>query len=210
MTNQAEVEAFAQAVNVSRETLDRLKAYREILLKWNKRINLIGRSTEDRIWTRHFLDSAQLLALAPSGARRWLDLGSGAGFPGLVIAALAAELRPELRMTLVDSDLRKTIFLREAANAIDLDPTILNSRCQDLAPLDADVISARALAPLPDLLTLAVPHAAENCTYLFPKGGSAQTELTASRRLWHMTEESIQSVTDPGGAILRLGDVKHA
>ena len=141
-------EAFRRAFDVSRETVERLETHVALLCKWNPRINLVAASTLAEVWTRHVADSAQLWPLRPPGARLWLDLGSGAGFPGLVVAALAAEEAPDLRVRLVESDARKAAFLATVAREADLPAEVLVERWQRLPPQAADVVSARALAPL--------------------------------------------------------------
>ncbi len=198
---------------VSRETEDRLDAFVSLLQKWNRRINLIGRSTADDIWSRHVSDSARLLALAPAEALRWLDLGSGAGFPGMVLAVLLAELRPAARMTLVDSDERKCAFLAEAARVTGIAVDIRNARIEALPPQGAEVVTARALAPLTDLLELSVRHRAPGGVLLFPKGQNAQSELTAARRFWHIEVETIPAGpgqgSDQQGVTFRVGEASR-
>src|ERR1700761_7198410 len=152
-------EEFAAQTGVSRETLARLKAYADILADWNARHNLVAKSTLPDLWQRHMWDSAQLAALTPPEARTLADLGSGAGFPGLVLAAM----RPELQVTLVESDARKGAFLGEAGRRMGLknQPKIVISRIEAAPPTGADVVTARALAPLGQLLVWAAPHRAD-------------------------------------------------
>lgn len=197
------------ALGVSRETCGRIDAYVELLLKWTKSINLISKSSAEEIWTRHVADSTQLWALRPAAARHWLDLGAGGGLPGLVIAILAAELAPEMQVTLIESDLRKAAFLQTAARDLGLPVRILAERIEAAPPQDAEVISARALAPLAELLAMAERHAAPGAILLFPKGRSAAEELTAARAIWHVDAEAIPSQTDPASAILRIGDFRR-
>jgi 16S rRNA (guanine527-N7)-methyltransferase len=196
-------EAFARAGNVSRETMARLTAYLDLLRKWNRRINLVGRSTLDDPWRRHFLDSAQLLTAAPPPGL-WLDVGSGAGFPGLVCAILAG--RP---VHLVESDARKAVFLREAARATGAEATVHTCRIEDLPALEAAVISARALAPLDRLLDLTVRFATKETIFLFPKGLDVDDELTKAAKSWKMKVERIESQSDSRGIILKLQEVSH-
>ena len=201
-------EEFGAEYGVSRETLLRLETLAQLLRRWSARINLVARGTLDELWARHVADSAQLLPLAPESAHHWLDLGTGAGFPGLVIAALAAEARPELRVTLVEADRRKVAFLQTAARAMHLAPEIRAARAEALPPLGADVISARALAPLPRLLALAAPHAAEEAVLLFPKGEGWDEELTRAAADWHTRVERVPSRTRPGSCILRMSELR--
>ena len=195
-------------LSVSRETTERLNAYLDLLLKWTERINLVGRSTADDIWQRHFLDSAQLLTLAPE-ADTWLDLGSGGGFPGMVIAVLAKELRPALHLTLVDSDQRKCAFLRTVARDLDIACTLHCARIENLQPTSASIISARALADLPTLLALAHRHAHPDTTYLFPKGATWKNEVDNARKQWNFELEAITSQTQARSRILKINGVAH-
>ncbi len=151
MKNNARAE-FVEQTNVSRETLQRLDVYADLLRRWTCKINLISKSSLDVLWERHFLDSAQLLTFAPSTARIWVDLGSGGGFPGAVVAVLAAEMRPDLRVTLVEADQRKAVFLRTLLRETGVAGDVLAKRIEELPPLCADILSARALASLSDLL----------------------------------------------------------
>lgn len=198
-------EDFATDHGVSRETLDRLRLFADRLTRWNTRINLVAPSTIADLWQRHIADSAQLVPLAPLEATRWLDLGSGAGLPGLVVAAL----RPDLHMTLVESDQRKAAFLRTVSREMGLAPQVLAARIEALDPLHPDVLSARALAPLPRLLDLAARHAGQDTVLLFPKGAGVVSELTAARTRWHSDVEQIKSITNPSATILRITGLRQ-
>lgn len=197
-----EREAVLHRLSVSRETTARLDVYVEVLSRWSRRMNLVGRATLADVWRRHIEDSAQLLALAPTDARRWLDLGSGAGLPGLVIAALAADQRPSLKVALVDSDSRKAAFLQTAAREMGLAPEIIACRIEMLDTPKADVVSARALAPLPKLLDYVTPHLAAGGVCLLPKGATFASELTEAAQHWHSRTQIVRSVTDPSAVIL--------
>jgi len=192
---------FGCAAHVSRETRDRLEAYLDLLERWQRRINLVGPATLQDPWRRHFLDSAQLYPLLPDGAPRILDVGSGAGFPGLVLAILGAP-----NVTLVDSDKRKCAFLREAARITETRVTIEAARIEALAPRlpPVDVVIARAVAPLDLLLKRIKLLLKPNLVCLFPKGRRAEEELTAVQSPWQFQIERIASVTDPSGTIFRL------
>ncbi len=195
--------------DVSRETMDRLKALESLLAKWNPAINLVAKSTVHQSWTRHILDSAQIFNLAPPTARHWVDLGSGGGFPGLVIAALAADLRPHLAVTMIESDQRKATFLRQASHDLGLSPTILAQRIELTDPQKADVVSARALAQLPALLEFTRQHLAPGGLALFLKGATWREEVELARKDWHFDITPHLSVTDPQGAILALKAITH-
>ena len=145
---------FRTAFDVSRETMARLEIHLALLTRWNPKINLVSRASLEHVWDRHFADSAQLWRLRPPSARLWLDLGSGAGFPGLVIAAFAADQAPELDVHLVESDQRKAAFLETVVRTAELRATVLAERVETLAAASADVVSARALAPLGTLLEM--------------------------------------------------------
>ena len=203
-------EEFSPALDVSRETTERLKLYEALLRKWNARINLVSRTTLDDVWTRHFLDSAQLYALAPPDARTWADLGSGGGFPGLVIAVLAAGEGRDLRLTLVESDQRKAAFLSTAARELDLSLDVMAQRIELLPPLAADVISARALAPLSDLVGFAERHLAPEGKGLFPKGATYAEELAQARRSWRFSAGMVSSKTDPSAVIFEVTEISRA
>ena len=186
----------------------RLETYAALLNRWTGAINLVSRGSLDDLWRRHMLDSAQLLPLlppAPAGRQRVIvDLGSGAGFPGLVLALLGAG-----DLHLIESDRRKAEFLREAARQAGCSVRIHNLRIEDLPPLAADVITARACAPLAELLSYACefpghgPGLGPCC--LFHKGRRVDEELTEARKRWNMTVERFPSCTDPSGTILRIG-----
>jgi 16S rRNA (guanine527-N7)-methyltransferase len=191
-------EDFASQTNVSRETLDRLKAYADLLADWNEHHNLVARSTLPDLWHRHFLDSAQLEPLIPPGTRTLADLGSGAGFPGLVLAAM----RPEIAVTLHESTGKKCAFLAAVAERIGLKVTVRNERIEALPPKAFDVVTARALAPLPLLLSYATRLSGPNSVCLFLKGQNLGSELTEAHKSWNMETSQVPSKTDPSGAIL--------
>lgn len=187
---------------------ERLAGLVALLEKWNARINLVAPGTLADVWRRHIADSAQLFALMPdrlrTGPGLWLDLGSGGGFPGLVIAALAVDLAPGLIVELVESDARKCAFLQTAAQTLALPARITRSRIEDLAPRQADVISARALAPLDRLLDMALPHLAPQGLCFFPKGASFPAEEVAARSRYRFDLDAVPSQTDASGVIARI------
>jgi 16S rRNA (guanine527-N7)-methyltransferase len=195
-------EGFAALTGVSRETLARLEAYAALLFEWSSRINLIGRSTLGDVWRRHFLDSAQLLPLIPAGSRTLSDLGSGAGFPGLVLAVLGVP-----GVELIEADSRKAAFLREAARSTGAEIILRPCRIEAVAPHPADVVTARACAPLDRLLPLAERFIGPRTTCLFLKGQRADEELTAAGKAWTMTTSRYPSRADPSGVVLSLQQV---
>jgi 16S rRNA (guanine527-N7)-methyltransferase len=198
-------EAFRRAFDVSRETCERLETHLALLRKWNPRINLVAPSTLATAWTRHVADSAQLWPLLPADAHLWLDLGSGAGFPGLVVAALAAEQAPELTARLVESDGRKAAFLATVIREAGLPAEVLTERWERLPPQAADVVSARALAPLADLLGAVEKHRRPGGIGLFPKGETVHNELAEASVRWRFDHKLIASRTEPRAAILEIG-----
>jgi 16S rRNA (guanine527-N7)-methyltransferase len=203
---QFRLELQALGLIVSRETLAALEAYAGLLRKWQRAINLVSGATLDDVWKRHFLDSAQLAPLLPECEGHITDLGSGAGFPGLVLALVTG--RPT---HLVESDQRKAAFLGEVARATGCAGRVQvhAARIEALKPWAAPVISARALADLGQLLDWAAPLVTADTVCVFPKGAKAEDELTAALRVWKMTVERRRSVTDPTGLILRLSHLER-
>jgi 16S rRNA (guanine527-N7)-methyltransferase len=200
----AEDRARALALTpVSRETSERLDRFVDLLLDWQRRINLIAPSTEPVLWTRHIADSLQLLALAPD-ARVWADFGTGAGFPGLVIACALAD-SPDAAVYLVESNTKKIAFLREAVRVLGVPAVVHAVRAADFvkkAPADIEVVTARALAPLPELLAAAYPLLKKGAVGLFPKGQSAAAELTEAAKCWRIQQTLAVSRTDPKARII--------
>ncbi len=204
-------EEFAAATNVSRETLARIKAMDRVLIEWSDRHNLIARSTLPERWERHYLDSAQIAGLLPADAASLADLGSGAGFPGLVLAAILAE-RGAASTTLIESTGKKAAFLGEAARAMGLSGvTVIPDRIEavKLSP-KPQIVTARALAPLPKLLGYAHEIGGENTKYFFPKGQDVDSELAEAATYWQMTVKRHKSLTSPSGTILEIGKLARA
>lgn len=193
---------FAAEIGVSRETIERLEAYAALLLAWSTRINLVGRATLDDLWRRHFFDSAQLFSLIPSNTRSLVDLGSGAGFPGLVLAILGVT-----KVELIEADSRKAAFLREAARVTAADITISGCRIEAVPSHQADVVTARGCAPLDRLLALGERFIGPNTICLFLKGERAEEELTAAAKAWTMTVSRYPSRADQRGSVLLLQQV---
>ena len=202
-------EAFAAACNVSRETLERLRRYAETLIKWQKSINLVAADSLGDLWRRHMLDSAQLQPYLPAETRSLVDMGSGGGFPGLVLAILGVA-----NVHLIESDARKCAFLAEAARAAGLtagqNPVIHRARLEDIGDLRVDVVTARACAPLAQLLAYAEPFLHADSICLFLKGARVDEELTEAEKTWRMGVERFPSLSDPSGTILRMKQVARA
>jgi len=190
--------------HVSREAL-RFDPFIALLLRWNRRINLISRADETFVQERHIDDAAQLAALIPPGTERAIDLGSGAGFPGLILAAMAG-----IPFDLIEADQRKAAFLMEAARLLAAPVQVHAVRVEAARLPPASVITARALAPLPRLLALAAPLLAPGGTCLFPKGAGVESELTLTAGQWHMRVDRIPSRTDPRAVILRITELQRA
>jgi len=190
---------FARVSGVSRETLEKLTAYVELLSQWNRRINLVSANTMGDVWRRHILDCAQLAKYLPRQTRVAVDLGAGAGLPGLILAAMGV---PE--MHLVESDLRKSAFLREAARIMDVAVTLHPERIEKVAAFAADAVVARACAPLTQLIDYSEKFLSPKTVCLFLKGENAGEELTAAKASWSLSAETIPSLSDPSGVILKL------
>lgn len=203
--------------DVSRETIARLDRFVDLLLAWQRRINLVSPSTIPSLWTRHVADSLQLVQLAeasppqpppPAGEGRaggaWLDLGSGAGFPGIVIACALADL-PGTQIHLIESNMKKASFLREAVRETTVPGIVHAARIETLVPVlggAADYVTARALAPLPDLLEMIAPFLKKGAKALLPKGQDLDMELTRATKHWNIEAETIPSKTSKAGRIL--------
>ncbi|MSP88748.1 MAG: 16S rRNA (guanine(527)-N(7))-methyltransferase RsmG [Alphaproteobacteria bacterium] len=200
---------FQEATNVSRETLARLQIYADLLVKWQKAINLVGPDTIPDLWRRHFLDSAQLHPLIPPEARRVVDFGSGAGFPGLVLALMG-----DREIHLIESDARKIAFLREAARLTSAPVVLHHGRIEQIQPFPVDVVTARALAPITALLGYTEPYLAlsedRSCRCLFLKGRTAEQELTDAEKLWNMKAIRVPSSAGGEGVILILEGIHSA
>ncbi len=189
-------------VDVSRETMERLERFAALTRKWNPSINLVAKSTIPDLWDRHIVDSVQLYPLAPARPRHWLDIGSGGGFPGIIMAAISVEKSPETKFTFIESDQRKSTFLRTAARELGLRVNVIASRIEETEPQSADVVSARALSALTDLLPLISLHLAPDGTAILPKGKTHQQEIDVAKKVWSFDVASHQSMTDEQARIL--------
>jgi 16S rRNA (guanine527-N7)-methyltransferase len=192
-------------VSVSRETLGRLDRFVATLLAWQRRINLIAPASVGEIWTRHVADSLQLLPLAPA-ARVWLDLGSGGGFPGLALACALADT-PAARVHLIEGNGKKAAFLREAVRITGAPAIVHQARIEQVGgklgePIE--VVTARALAPLDELLALAEPWLKKGAQALFPKGQDVGAELTEASKYWTIEAVLVTSKTDPQARIVKV------
>ncbi|WP_428546263.1 16S rRNA (guanine(527)-N(7))-methyltransferase RsmG [Profundibacter sp.] len=202
-------DAFQAEFDVSRETMTLLDDYATLLQKWNPAINLVSKSTVDVLWQRHFHDSAQIYQFQPENPCHWVDLGSGGGFPALVLAIIAKKDSPETRFTLVESDIRKCTFLRTVIRDLELNANVITQRIEETNGLEADILTARALASLDRLLEFASMHLSPSGTAIFPKGDRFLQEITEAKANWRFDLEEIPSKTNPTGAILKIGGISR-
>lgn len=196
-------------VNVSRETNERLKAFADLTVKWTAKINLIAKSTVPDVWQRHIIDSAQLYQFAPA-YDHWVDIGSGGGFPGIVMAVMALELNPDGRFTLIESDVRKATFLRSAIRELSLNAYVKTQRIELAEPEGADVVSARALGSVSELLPLVHRHMKPTGTALLMKGRRYAEELQGVSDDWAFELDEYPSITDPSSRILSIKRISCA
>ena len=199
---------FQKATNVSRETLDNFKRYSELLIEWQQKINLIGPATTEDIWHRHFYDSAQLLPLIiksrTSGQKRTiLDMGSGAGFPGLVLALMG-----ENSVYLAEPSAKRCAFLRRVMRETGAEAKILQAKVKDIETFPVDIVTARALAPIATLIEWGLPYLREDGEFWLLKGSRVEEELTLAKKNWNMTTEIFPSKTGNGGKILKLSNIR--
>lgn len=199
-------EDFLAATRVSRETLERLSTYVKLLRDWNGRFNLVSEVSLEQVWHRHLWDSAQLEPLIPPGSKNLADLGSGAGFPGLVLAIL----RPNLKVSLFEATRKKADFLRAVASELDLKVDVRNVRIEEAPRQVFDVITARAFAPLVELLGYAQNFAGRDTVLLLLKGQKLDAELTEAQRFWRMKFRKHPSLTHPLGVVLEIRTLANA
>jgi 16S rRNA (guanine527-N7)-methyltransferase len=198
-------EELAAASGVSRETLEQLKRYAVLLEGWNSRHNLVSPGSMADLWRRHIWDSAQLVPLIRPGARTLIDLGSGAGFPGLVLAVI----RPELRITLIEATAKKCRFLQVVSDQLGLNAQIRQQRIEDTPAEAFDVITARACAALPELLGYTQRFWGPGTQALLHKGQNLASELTAASKSWRIAAEQHPSRSDPSGIILEIRELQR-
>ena len=188
--------------SVSRETFDRLKAYELSLYEWQKKFNLVSNSSLENCWNRHFEDSAQLYKYIPNTARSLVDFGSGAGFPGMVLAIIAMEKTPYLKVNLIESIKKKTLYLNEVKRITGANVNIINDRIENLTALKSDVITSRAMASLDELLQYASHFAKKETLCIFPKGKKYAEEISEANKHWRFDCEVHDSITSDEGKIL--------
>ncbi|MDA9208354.1 16S rRNA (guanine(527)-N(7))-methyltransferase RsmG [Octadecabacter sp.] len=193
-------------INVSRETFERLRALASLIEKWTKSINLIAQTSSEGLWVRHIEDSAQIFAHAPNDWANWTDIGSGGGLPALVVSILDPSNRP---LTLIESDQRKCLFLNTARRELDLKITVLNGRIENQDIPAADVMTARALAPLNDLLGFSEQLLKQDGVALFPKGARFQEELDLAHKNWTFDVKAHQSETHADARVLEISRIRR-
>lgn len=194
-------------MNVSRETKERLDIYLELLRKWSPKINLVSQESLKDAGNRHFDDSLQVASLCPKDAKSWVDLGSGGGFPGAVVAIALGDR--DIDVTLIESDQRKATFLRTVSRETKTPFAVIAERIENVPPMKSDVISARALAPLEELLGFAEQHLAPTGVAFFMKGESWRAEVDAAQKKWRYACKAHTSVTHPDAAILEIGGLSR-
>ena len=195
---------------VSRETFAQLETFAELLKKWNPHINLVSKTSIDDLWHRHIRDSAQIFYLVQHPVNHWVDLGSGGGFPGLVIAIMGHDGASPAHVTLVESDRRKATFLRTVIRETGARANVLVGRIEEIEPLQGDVISARAVADLSTLLSFVHHHLKPDGTAIFPKGGSWKNELSAARTRWNFHHRVDKSKIEVNSVVLSIKGVSRA
>jgi len=195
---------FMEAYGVTHETIHSLSAYETMLIEWNQKFNLVAASTLPQIWTRHFSDSAQLMSFIPEKALTLADMGAGAGFPGLVLAIMAKGLNKPLHVHAIEATGKKADFLQAVIDGLKLNVTVRRERVEAIRDLKTDIVTARALKALPELLKYANYLIHKDTICVFPKGQHAAEELTQARKYWTFDAETHKSRSDDSGSILVL------
>ena len=195
---------FVKSLNVSRETLNGFYEYETLLSKWNEKINLVSKNTLVDIWERHFLDSGQIIKHVEVSGKRWVDVGSGAGFPGLVVALLLRDRKIDCDLVLVEKNSKKGLFLNEVIRKLNLSVEVVNDNIDNLEPLNADVLTARAFSELNNLIEIAFRHRKKEGICLFLKGENYRIELDKTLNYWFFDYDIIDSLSSSSGKIIRV------
>jgi len=203
------MENFCKICNVSRETFSKLEQYCQSLIDWQQKFNLVSSSSLQDVWNRHFLDSAQLFEYIPQKALTLLDIGSGAGFPAMVLAIIGAEKTPYLKITMAESITKKTLYLNYVKDMVKVDAEIINKRVEDIKDRKFDVITARAVTSLTDLLEYAYPILNDGGICIFPKGKKYNEELKEAEKKWLFNVKIADSKTSDEGKILIIERIKR-
>ena len=195
---------FVKSLNVSRETLNYFYEYKTLLSKWNEKINLVSKHTLVDIWERHFLDSGQIIKNVEVSGKRWVDVGSGAGFPGLVVALLLRDRKVDCDLVLVEKNKKKVLFLNEVIRKLNLSVKVVNDNIYTLEPLNADILTARAFSELNNLMEIAFRHRKKEGICLFLKGENYRIELDKTLNNWFFDYDIIGSLSSSFGKIIRV------
>ena len=195
---------FIKSLNVSRETLKGFYEYKTLLSKWNEKINLVSENTLVDIWERHFLDSGQIIKHVEASGKRWVDVGSGAGFPGLVVALLLRDRKIDCNLVLVEKNPKKGFFLKEVIRKLNLSVEVVNDNIDTLEPLNADILTARAFSELNNLIEIAFRHRKKEGICLFLKGENYRIELDKTLNYWFFDYDIVDSLSSSSGKIIRV------
>ena len=195
---------FVKSLNVSRETLNGFYEYETLLSKWNEKINLVSKNTLVDIWERHFLDSGQIIKHVEVSGKRWVDVGSGAGFPGLVVALLLRDRKIDCELVLVEKNPKKGFFLKEVIRKLNLSVEVVNDNIDTLEPLNADILTARAFSELNNLIEIAFRHRKKEGICLFLKGENYRIELDKTLNYWFFDYDIVDSLSSSSGKIIRV------
>ena len=195
---------FVKSLNVSRETLNGFYEYETLLSKWNEKINLVSKNTLVDIWERHFLDSGQIIKHVEASGKRWVDVGSGAGFPGLVVALLLRDRKIDCDLVLVEKNPKKGFFLNEVIRKLNLSVEVVNDNIYTLEPLNADILTARAFSELNNLIEIAFRHRKKEGICLFLKGENYRIELDKTLNYWFFDYDIVDSLSSSSGKIIRV------
>ena len=209
MTDSVGRDEFLAAFDVSRETIERFDAYEALIRKWNRAINLVSHNTLGNIWSRHFHDSAGVYGISGITSGAWVDMGSGGGFPGAIIAIMALDAGHPIQVTCIESDIRKCEFLRTVSRTLDIKLHVMSRRIEDAPPQSADIVSARALTSLTKLLGYAERHLSPNGKALFLKGATWQSEVKEALESWRFSYEKHDSQTHPDSVVLNIGEIER-
>ena len=196
-----------KTLDVSRETLNCFFQYETLLSKWNRKINLVSKNTLGDIWERHFLDSGQIINHIDASGKKWVDVGSGAGFPGLVVALLLRDRKIDIDLTLVEKNQKKVFFLNEVIRQFDLSVKVVHNNIGDIETLNADILTARAFSELNELIEIAYHHGKRGCICLFLKGENYSSELDKTLNYWFFDYDVLDSLTNSSGKIIRVKNI---
>ena len=195
---------FIKSLNVSRETLKGFYEYKTLLSKWNEKINLVSKNTLVDVWERHFLDSGQIIKHLEASGKRWVDVGSGAGFPGLVVALLLRDRKIDCDLVLVEKNPKKCFFLNEIIRKLNLSVEVVNDNIYTLEPLNADILTTRAFSELNNLIEIAFRHRKKEGICLFLKGENYRIELDKTLNYWFFDYDIVDSLSSSSGKIIRV------